>query len=67
VVVLFLVGCVLGRANFTLCDAFILVFVTWGLDILVHAFGECAAVGWLAHLGCLEIFSLRSLVISSTF
>jgi hypothetical protein len=31
----------------------------------VHAFGECAAVGWLAHLGCLEIFSLESLVISS--
>jgi hypothetical protein len=33
---------------------------------LVHAFGECAAVGWLAQLGCLEIFPLGSLVISST-
>jgi hypothetical protein len=65
-------GVVLGRlcswpSNFTLCDAFILVFVTWGLDTLVHAFGECAAMGWLAHHGCLEIFSLGSLVISSIF
>jgi hypothetical protein len=65
-VLLFLVGCVLGRANSTLYDAFILAFVTCGLDTLVHALGECAAMGWLAHLGCLEIFPLESLVISST-
>jgi hypothetical protein len=51
-VVMFLVFCcwwcgcvVLGRlcswpSNFALCDVFILAFVTWGLDTLVHAFGE---------------------------
>jgi hypothetical protein len=66
VVVLFLVSYVLWPSNFTLCDAFILAFVTWGLDTLVHALGECAVVGWLAHLGCLEICPLESLVISST-
>jgi hypothetical protein len=43
-----------------------MAFVTWGLDTLVHALGECAAMGWLAHVGCLEIFPLKSLVISST-
>jgi hypothetical protein len=62
----FLVGCDLWPSKFPLYDAFRLVFVTWGLDTLVHALSDCAAVGCLAHLGCLEIFLPESLVISST-
>jgi hypothetical protein len=55
-VMVFLVGCDLWPSNFPLCEAFILSLVTWVLDTLVHAPGDCAAVGCLAHLGCLEIF-----------
>jgi hypothetical protein len=62
----FLVGCDLWPSKFLLYDAFILVFVTWELDTLVHALSDYAAAGCLAHLGCLEIFLPERLVISST-
>jgi hypothetical protein len=65
-VVLFLVDCDLWPSKFHLCDAFILALVTWVLDTLVHAPGDCATVAALPILAALRYFFPRDLVISST-